>query len=422
MTALAITVAKDPLTEAIDGLVAESIDGFSTAALGDDIISIRRAIDRLEAESLRRIERFRRDGGAHGDGAPTLVSWMRARCGLTVKAAAYCVHLGRALGELPAALDSARAGRACFSNVAMIGRLANDVGVQRLAPYESTLVGAAETLDPAGMRMVTESARLGIDPDGVLADANRAHFRRWAACDQTYGGNYVLRGQLDAEKGAIVKAAFDAGSGALVRSDTRSGSERNADALVEMAAAFLRAGDHGDVHGQRPHLTVTVSAERLRSDVVGGRTGASDDGTLRAAADVPPAVLEGVGPIHPETARRIACDAVRTVVTVAPVAHVSPAWAVTTKPVPLSVGRATRTIPAHIRNALRVRDGGCRFPECDRSPSWTDGHRIVHWADGGPTDLDNLVSLCRRHHRQVHEEGWSITITDGVVSVRLFPP
>jgi hypothetical protein len=152
-----------------------------------------------------------------------------------------------------------------------------------------------------------------------------------------------------------------------------------------------------------------------------------------------------VGPIHPELARRIACDAVRTVVTVAAAPGAAgltpgivatpadapsqtagtpaavPAWAAVNTPVlPLSVERRARTIPAHIRTALCLRDRGCRFPGCDRPPEWTDGHHIIQWADGGPTALDNLVSLCRRHHRAVHEEGWRIHLRDGVAIVE--PP
>ena len=88
--------------------------------------------------------------------------------------------------------------------------------------------------------------------------------------------------------------------------------------------------------------------------------------------------------------------------------------------VPLSVGRAARTIPAHIRTALVLRDQGCRFPGCDRPPAWTDGHHIIHWANGGPTELENLVSLCRMHHRRVHEEAWRIHIADGCAVVE--PP
>jgi len=45
---------------------------------------------------------------------------------------------------------------------------------------------------------------------------------------------------------------------------------------------------------------------------------------------------------------------------------------------------------------------------------WTDGHHIIHWPDGGLTELDNLVSLCRPHHRRVHEQGWRIHLADGI--------
>ena len=409
MEAFAIPQARDRVNDAVDALVGESIDGVSTHALGADLVGMRRAIDRLEAEFIRRLHRFDSGHGASADGGVSTVSWLRSHCGMTVKAAAYRVHLTRTLGQLPAALDSARAGRASFGNVAMIAHLAEDVGVEQVAPLESILVGAAETLDPGAMRIVVQATRLRLDPDGVLADDNRAHERRWFECDQTYGGVYVLRGELDAESGALVKTAIDALSHGLSKGERRTGSQRRADALVELAAAQLRCGEHRDVHGQRPHLTLTVSAAALRSG---------------ADADAQPAELSGVGPIHPETARRIACDAARTVVTVAPVANASVSAAgvdrgqdggrVGTRALPLSVGRATRTIPAHIRTALHLRDQGCRFPGCDHPPAWTDGHHIIHWADGGPTELENLVSLCRSHHRAVHEQGWRIRITDGV--------
>jgi Domain of unknown function (DUF222)/HNH endonuclease len=402
MQAFAIPDARERVDQAVDALVDESIDEFSIQALGADLVDIRRAIDRLEAEFIRRLHRFHCARGAQADGGGSTVSWLR-RCGMTAKAAAYRVHLARTLGELPATLDSARAGRASFSNVTMIAHLAEDVGVEQVAPLEGILVGATETLDPGAMCTLTQVTRLRLDPDGVLADDNHAHERRWFECEQTYGGVFVLRGELDAEGGALVKTAIDALSHGMSRGETRSGSQRRADALVDLAATQLRCGDHRDVHGQRPHLTVTVGAD-----------------TLRSGADAQPAELSGVGPIHPETARRLACDAVRTVVTVAPPAD-GPAWtARSTSLTPLSVGRATRTIPAHIRTALLLRDQGCRFPGCDRPPAWTDGHHIIHWPDGGPTELDNLVSLCRPHHRAVHEQGWRIHIANGIAVVE--PP
>jgi hypothetical protein len=104
--------------------------------------------------------------------------------------------------------------------------------------------------------------------------------------------------------------------------------------------------------------------------------------------------LDHVGPVHPEIARQLACDAsiMRVVMSAASE--------------PLDVGRRTPVVPASLRRALVVRDGHCRFPGCDRPPAWSDAHHVHHWADGGPTALSNLVLLCRRHHRLVHERGW----------------
>ena len=210
MEAFATPQASDRLDAAVDALVNESIDGVSSDALGADLVEIRRASDRLEAEFIRRLYRFDRAHGAAADGGVSTVSWLRSRCGMTVKAAAYRVHLARTLGQLPATLDSARAGRASFTNVAMIAHLAEDVGVEQVAPFESILVGAAETLGPGAMRVLTQATRLRLDPDGVLADDNHAHERRWFECEETYDHVYVLRGELDAESGALVKTAIDA--------------------------------------------------------------------------------------------------------------------------------------------------------------------------------------------------------------------
>jgi hypothetical protein len=109
MEAFAIPDARDRVNEAVDALVSESIDEFSTEALGMDIIDIHRTIDRLEAELVRRLRCFDRAQGAQSDGGGTTLSWLR-RCGMTVKTASYRVRLARALGELPAALDSAVRG------------------------------------------------------------------------------------------------------------------------------------------------------------------------------------------------------------------------------------------------------------------------------------------------------------------------
>ena len=78
---------------------------------------------------------------------------------------------------------------------------------------------------------------------------------------------------------------------------------------------------------------------------------------------------------------------------------------------PLNVGRKTRTISAPLRRLLNARDKGCRFPGCANS-RYLDAHHIEHWANGGETKPSNLVSLCRFHHRAVHEGGIRIERLD----------
>jgi hypothetical protein len=75
---------------------------------------------------------------------------------------------------------------------------------------------------------------------------------------------------------------------------------------------------------------------------------------------------------------------------------------------PLSIGRASRTIPPHIRDAVIARDRHCIWPGCRRPPSWCEGHHAVHWADGGPTSVDNITLLCGEHHHELHTSGWNL--------------
>ena len=100
--------------------------------------------------------------------------------------------------------------------------------------------------------------------------------------------------------------------------------------------------------------------------------------------------------VSAETARRLACDAAKVTM------HHGPAGEV------LNVGRRTRTLSPALRRALAARDRHCRFPGC--TATRCDGHHIRHWAHGGATALDNLVLLCRRHHRAVHEEGFGVSL------------
>jgi hypothetical protein len=104
--------------------------------------------------------------------------------------------------------------------------------------------------------------------------------------------------------------------------------------------------------------------------------------------------LDDGAPLAPDTARRLACDA-------SIVSMLEAEGSV------LSVGRKTRAIPPALRSALQTRDRGCRFPGCGNH-RFLDAHHVRHWAQGGETNLDNLVQLCARHHRLLHEGGFGL--------------
>jgi hypothetical protein len=184
-------------------------------------------------------------------------------------------------------------------------------------------------------------------------------------------------GDLDPETGENLMTAIGAVLNSEARSrekeDHRTPAQRRADALGEICRQWLDRSDRPVIGGERPHLTVTVGAEEL------ARSGAAE--------------LDHAGPVASESVRRLACDAsVMRVV-------------LSGRSEPLDVGRRTPVIPPSMRRAVIVRDGRCRFPGCDRPHTWCDAHHVRHWADGGPTSVNNLLLLCRRHHRLIHRRG-----------------
>jgi hypothetical protein len=122
--------------------------------------------------------------------------------------------------------------------------------------------------------------------------------------------------------------------------------------------------------------------------------------TLQGLPGSPAADLEFSTPIPSTTVQRLACDGNIARVVFGPDSVV------------VDVGRAARVVSGATRRALNARDEHCRWPGCERTASWSAAHHLVHWIQGGATDLRNLILLCHRHHWMVHEGGWKLARSD----------
>jgi hypothetical protein len=299
--------------------------------------------------------------------ATDMVSWLTFDLGVAPRTARAWIKVGRSLVELPVIREAMAAGAVSFDEVAVLCRHAtpeNEVELLELTrhlPQAELAAGIKEFLD----------AMPG-DPDSVdpVQPLPPAQLRTWWDDDELH-----LRGRIRGADGVLVeqalrrfaaKAPLDPHNGFF-----RDMQIRQAEALIQIASEALDTeGDH-----DRATVVVHVSADKLREKdavaFVAGKRILRDE-LLRLTCDgrVQPAIDDPSG-------------------------------------LTVGVGRITRQIPAWLRRLLDDRDGGCRFPGCGRT-RWTHGHHIVHWADLGPTNLDNLVTLCGFHHRMIHAQGWEI--------------
>jgi hypothetical protein len=229
--------------------------------------------------------------------------------------------------------------------------------------------------------------RQHVESEQALGGEDVLYRRRRLHASVTLDGSVRVDGDLDPATGETLLTALRAVTDAEARSpgttkDDRTPTQRRVDALGEICRQWLDHGARPQVAGERPHVSVTVDLEALRAGNGPGEPGQAGTGEL-----------DHTGPVHPETARQLACDASIMRVVLAGRSE------------PLDVGRRTPVVGPALRRAVIVRDRHCRFPDCDRPQSWCDVHHAVHWADGGPTALGNLVLLCRRHHTMVHRTG-----------------
>lgn len=411
--------------------------------LGDRIAEIARSIQAAEGEMMRLIVEFDRRRGWAEAGFTSCAEWLAWRIGIGLNAARERVRTARALIDLPEASAAIAAGDLSYAKARALTRVATPASETDL--LELARAGSADNLE-----RVVRSWKAMNDAEELSAERLR-HRRRRLSVFVDDDGSYVVKGRLDPEAGAVLMRAIDAASDAVYRrgagDEETTAAQRRADAmglLAERALAEGFGGDRGDRgapvdrggRGDRPGQgPVDLQAPRgSRADRYQVMLYVDAD-TLRADRPSGRSELDGVR-ICRETSRRLTCDAGVTEIeravagrksalgrssTPDPTSDAGEARDVTavTRPdgprgaavPPMNgqahpAGRRRRTVSPALRRALLTRDRGCRFPGC--GSRFTEAHHIVHWADGGPTELSNLVLLCRRHHRAVHENGMRI--------------
>jgi len=342
---------------------------------------------------LRLIAEFDRRNGWSDGCTRSCAHWLGWKCGLDMGAAREKVRVARALESLPLIDAAMGRGELSYSKVRALTRVASPA-------TEEVLLNIALHGTTHHVETLVRQFRRAREQE-ELSRESRQHAGRRCTYFHDADGSLVVRLQLPAEGGALLLQALEAAvqdvplpddckdqlhvSAETLRAplvgEVQTLSARRADAVVVLAESFLKHGPAALNGGERHQIVVHVDAESLRS----GEAGRCE--------------LED-GPAMPvETARRLACDS--SVVTIIEDARGEP----------LDVGRKTRSIPPALRRALKSRDQGCVFPGCTHK-RYVDGHHVQHWAEGGATKLSNLVSLCRFHHRAVHEGGIRIQRLD----------
>ena len=284
-----------------------------------------------------------------------------------------------------------------------------------LAVAEAELVIAARNLLPTDLRRLGAGVLAALDPDGPAPteglpsdEADRIDPVEQARAAQTLwylpgttvapdGSATPIRGLriggfLTGEHAELLQVLIDAGAkphqtpaGEL---DVRTLGQRRADAFCTVLRAAAATGGELPSHGGiKPQLSITIPLASLVTRERGRRAGAMVFGEPLSAGEV----------------RRIACDA-----GIIPIVLGSESE-------PLDVGREHRLVTPSIRRALIARDGGCVIDCCGAPPGHCDAHHLTHWANGGTTNLDNLVLVCPPHHRAIHRGTWHASITNGQV-------
>jgi hypothetical protein len=339
--------------------------------LEEELVSLAARINAAEYEFLVLVREFDIRQGWRAWHFNNCAEWMNFRCGISLGTAREKVRVAMQLLDLPQMSKAFADGALSYSKVRALTRVATPRNEEELVAFAV----------PQTVTNVEEYCRR--KRNGQLGpsteDANRVHRRRWLSCTRNEDGGMHISIDLTREAGELVMKAVEMAmvSGArdqavAVESDDKdSYFAMQADALVDVARGYL-ASDAPHSNAAADHYQVMVHVDQ---SALMGEDGASD--------------------LPLESVRRITCDASLVAVTE------------DEDGTPLDVGRKHRIVSPSLKRVLLARDKTCRFPGCCHD-KWLDAHHVMHWSEGGETNLDNLIILCARHHRLLHEGGYTI--------------
>jgi hypothetical protein len=303
-------------------------------------------------------------------GYPSMVAYLKHRLGMAGGRAHRYVREARAALRLPATLSAWKHRQISTDEAELLFRTSERMPDKYAVAEPHLLELAGGGVDET--RRVLDYWSAEVDLPGVRLEVEEQLLRR--RFDVTRKANGMVAGEfaLPQLEGEMFLTAVDTLMPPPAEGDTRTTSQRRADALGDLARSFLEGSESPIVGGVRPHVSVHVDIAALSG--IGGGLHETEDGAV----------------LNPESIRQLACDASVSRIVFGPGSAV------------LDVGRRTRVIPAGLRRAVIARDRGCVAPGCGRPGRWGDVHHILSWADGGETVIENLCLLCRYHHTQVH--------------------
>jgi hypothetical protein len=343
------------------------------------------------ARFLALVAEFDREEAYARHGLANTAQWLNWQCGIGANAAREKVRVARALEQLPEIADAFAKGELSYSKVRAMTRTATPAN-------ESVLLHVARHGTAAHVEKLVRKYRWTQRRDAA-DESLRQHEHRSVSSFFDIDGEFVLHARLPSEIGAVVRKALEVAVEAVRESKEVSAETPlqvpanvwQADALRLIAERFLQtSGEETGGGSAADRFQVVVHIDQA---ILAEQQAAAEAGTPHRCE------LEDGPALALDTARRLSCDATVVGIVEGADGH------------PLNIGRKARTIPVALSGALKSRDGGCCYPGCDRRRH-TQGHHLHHWADGGETKLENLVSLCSFHHRLVHEGGYGVRRTD----------